>query len=497
MGIRYKFASAKDFNEISIIGNFVTVSEFKKKVYESQYKSKKNDKYATKNGLCLGTDLDFIVTNAQTNEPYDNDSCLIPNHTYVLLRRIPGNRRRQVIDTSTIMLLERQIPLSSRKNLASTNVENSGSGLSSSSTVTSVSLAKSSQNSGFLCNDVLGNGTNRVAEFDGADDEDSRIKSLINTPAMDWRGVEGGGSYARIGSGLEMKTPHEGYVCRRCNVSGHFIQHCPTNGDPSYDFKRMMKNVAAPVLQQSEAAFDMEVGGLPTTKKRSWCASDVPAEFLCSLCKQVMKDAVLTSKCCFNSFCDKCIRDHLMNSKLNCVCGATQILTDSLIPNLTLRETINRILASGISSSSSSGNSKVSSVVQSAAELPECGKKPLPVSMRDVGNKRKLCDASQSTNDISVATVGSMRLEEATSRGSSLQAEELQQKAGSAVEVQQKAVSGEKAKKKRKTRNTEDVAAESYTMPNASYGYSPHWVGYNPYYYSGGGYNPFCSPFGM
>ncbi|KAJ9549987.1 hypothetical protein OSB04_022530 [Centaurea solstitialis] len=33
---------------------------------------------------------------------------------------------------------------------------------------------------------------------------------------------------------------------------------------------------------------------------------DLPPELHCPLCIEVMKDAVLTSKCCFTSFCDKC-----------------------------------------------------------------------------------------------------------------------------------------------------------------------------------------------
>jgi hypothetical protein len=30
------------------------------------------------------------------------------------------------------------------------------------------------------------------------------------------------------------------------------------------------------------------------------------AELHCLLCKKVMTDAVLSSKCCYDSFCDKC-----------------------------------------------------------------------------------------------------------------------------------------------------------------------------------------------
>jgi len=50
------------------------------------------------------------------------------------------------------------------------------------------------------------------------------------------------------------------------------------------------------------AAFEREIEGLPTTRS----VGDLPPELRCPLCKEVMKDAVLTSKCCFRSFCDKC-----------------------------------------------------------------------------------------------------------------------------------------------------------------------------------------------
>jgi hypothetical protein len=50
------------------------------------------------------------------------------------------------------------------------------------------------------------------------------------------------------------------------------------------------------------AAFEKEIEGLPTTRS----VGDLPPELHCPLCKEVMKDAVLTSKCCFRSFCDKC-----------------------------------------------------------------------------------------------------------------------------------------------------------------------------------------------
>lgn len=49
------------------------------------------------------------------------------------------------------------------------------------------------------------------------------------------------------------------------------------------------------------------------------------------------------------------IRDYII-SNAKCVCGATNILADDLLPNKTLRDTINRILESGNSSAENAGS---------------------------------------------------------------------------------------------------------------------------------------------
>lgn len=48
------------------------------------------------------------------------------------------------------------------------------------------------------------------------------------------------------------------------------------------------------------------------------------------------------------------IRDHII-SKSKCVCGVS-VLADDLLPNKTLRDTINRILESGNSSAENAGS---------------------------------------------------------------------------------------------------------------------------------------------
>ncbi|KAF2308078.1 hypothetical protein GH714_034959 [Hevea brasiliensis] len=336
---------------------------------------------------------------------------------------------------------------------------------------------------------------------DAESDEDSKIKALVNAPALEWRlegsnGVKNGRGF----SGLVKKIPPEGYVCHRCKVRGHFIQDCPTNGDPNYDCKRLrpptgipksmlmpnrggsyvLSSGATAVLQPNYHAFEKEIFGcLPS--KRSWSASDLPPELLCPLCKQVIKDAVLTSKCCFKSFCDKCIRVHLITSKLKCVCGATNILTDYLIPNMTLRDTINCIVKSGPCYSSS--------------ESFQEEQKPSPGDVEDGANKRKLIDAPHQTTkkarttgatNVSEDTIGPMRMKDTGSQGGVMGVEEkVQQKEISSEvekkkderevvkgEVKQKVVCGARGKKKRE--RSQDVETESYMMPIGSYAYNPY-----------------------
>jgi len=45
---------------------------------------------------------------------------------------------------------------------------------------------------------------------------------------------------------IEQKQPPPSYVCHRCNQPGHYINNCPTNGDPNYDFHKVKKPTGIP-----------------------------------------------------------------------------------------------------------------------------------------------------------------------------------------------------------------------------------------------------------
>lgn len=521
MAVYYKFKSARDYDSISMDGPFISVGTLKEKIFESKH-------------LGRGTDFDLVVTNAQTNEEYLDEEMLIPKNTSVLIRRVPGRPRLPIV-TEQEQKVENKVVETDPAN--------------SSLPADDMSAMKYVEDSDW---DEFGNdlysipdqlpvqSINMIQEAPPTStvDEESKIKALIDTPALDWqhqgsdfgpgRGF-GRGMGGRMGGGrgfgMERKTPPQGYVCHRCKVPGHFIQHCPTNGDPNYDVKRVKQPTGIPrsmlmvnpqgsyalpngsvaVLKPNEAAFEKEMEGMPSTTRS---VGDLPPELHCPLCSNVMKDAVLTSKCCFKSFCDKCIRDYII-SKSMCVCGATNVLADDLLPNKTLRDTINRILESGNSSTENAGSTyqvqdmesarcpqpKIPSPTSSAASkggLKISAVNDGTTNIQDTTDEIKAVSAPPQVSehvkvpragDVSEATHESKSVKEPVSQGSAQVVEE---------EVQQKLVPTEAGKKKKKKKvrmpandfqwkPPHDIGAENYMMQmGPPPGYNPYWNGMQP-----------------
>ncbi|XP_047092075.1 E3 ubiquitin ligase PQT3-like [Lolium rigidum] len=218
------------------------------------------------------------ISDAQTGEEYTDDSALVLRNTTVVVRRVAGPPADAIVSAPT------QRPKATQ-----------GGGGSSSESSASAGAEE--------------------------DDEAKAISAVIDGAELKW---EGPSRYNHRGAAYHGPAPHAGYVCRRCRVPGHFIQHCPTNGDPRFDFGK-----ATSVLSPAAVAPVDDDG--------------VPADLYCKICKTVMEDAVMTSKCCFSSFCDRCIRAHIV-ANFKCVCGS-QARADDLVPNPALRTTISNILA--------------------------------------------------------------------------------------------------------------------------------------------------------
>ncbi|CAN0876598.1 E3 ubiquitin ligase PQT3-like [Linum grandiflorum] len=389
MTVKYKFLSAKDFSEIRFPGHYVSVADLKLEILNAKFKAKSGDSssdrrhYSNWNGLCLGNDHDLLIIDSQTNTPYFDESALLTNNSSVLLRRVPGDRKRRCLDTTTIEVKEDGEPVSSSITAAakpSTVV----------SQIPSSSKATTTEEIDDLDDDDFGGDVYAVPskavhapppkKSVDQDEENKKIRELVNTPAL--------GSWSQAaalsiltsnsrGFGWDSRKrkhpfsslpPPNGYVCHRCGIKGHFIQDCPTNGDPNYDHSKRMRASAATPSAAAESEFDRQMEGISSCKAAAPATSNssgggsytvvVPPELHCPLCRRVMRDAVFVKRCCFRSFCEGCIKDRVANSK-SCACGA-EANVDDFVPNVTVRNMISSILQRS-SCSSSGGRSSVGS----------------------------------------------------------------------------------------------------------------------------------------
>ncbi|XP_017231853.1 E3 ubiquitin ligase PQT3-like isoform X2 [Daucus carota subsp. sativus] len=467
MEVYYKFKSAKEFESLSIDWHYTTVGDLKRNIYYNKCASKRRTHYKD----------DLIITNAQTHEEYLDGETLIPKNTSVIIRRVPLPRCMPIVITP---VSDQDKPLAEKK---LQDVEASKNSLSGGDLSVSI-YPEESEWEEFWTDMSMPEVVPVQRVPPNKADEDSKIKALIDPPSSDAqcqnsdsfgasRSFERGMGGRSIGRGfgrgvlLERVTPPPGYVCHRCKVPGHFIQHCPTNGDPTFDLKRTKPPTGIP----NEDAFEKEIGGMPSIRP----VADLPAELYCPLCRAVMKDAVLAGKCCFKSFCDECIRDYII-SKSICVCGATNVLADHLLPNNTLRATIARILESNSSSVTNSG-----SVFQ-----PQALKEDV-LALKNKGNTEVEGMAEPVITDNHIQKILGEVTVEIDAEGFEAVQQCVSEPASKMCppvtdeEMKQKQVSGEVGKKNKKrcadlqSRPHQDFAAENYSTPVEPVGYNSYW----------------------
>ncbi|XP_037422548.1 E3 ubiquitin ligase PARAQUAT TOLERANCE 3-like [Triticum dicoccoides] len=409
MGVLYyKYKSAKETYPVTLPYSFISVPDLKQLILSS-------NRHGTGRSRGRGPREDIALSNAQTGEEYAEDA-MIPQNVTVLVRRTAGQESENIVVVSSRKVIE------------------DGSIASNRSVVTE-SVSKSCSS----------------AEVK---DEDAAIAAVIDAAELKWeeQSFKRGQAPGRFTSGRhnghgssereapppgyvcrscgvaghfiqhcpqENQTPPPGYTCYRCRIPGHFIQHCPTIGDSKFDNYKMSRPVA-PVVSPNPA--DDILSALAPAASAS-VVDDLPAELHCQLCNKVMADAVLTSKCCFVSFCDKCIRDYIITQS-KCICGV-KVLADSLIPNPTVRSTISNLLgtrtcstASGTgkhrSSSGSNPDPKSQSHTTSAAlerDTKQCMDNQLSAASPDarlqVATEGDQVDRPQKNSDLKSNTEGS------------------------------------------------------------------------------------------
>jgi len=209
-------------------------------------------------------------------------------------------------------------------------------------------------------------------------------------------------------------APPPGYECKRCGKPGHYIKHCPTNGDPAYDRRTDRSSDTAAVstsvakihgVPTNSIQYVKDLAGVNTTGKivrnlkdgfeildadkdsyatlvkqggstssaASLDLSSVPAHLLCPYSQKILRDAV-TLPCCGKVVSDGSIRAALFQtSNFQCpMCHQVGITPDELRPQHDTRRNVEEFIARAVGGPDSGPGSeeKESSVSKAPAPPP-------------------------------------------------------------------------------------------------------------------------------
>lgn len=322
--------------------------------------------------------FDLVLTNSQTGEEFREEGFLVPRNSSLVVRKIPST-----------------VEASSRIRVPPETVT-SGDGQTRDPIYGGGRIIGAPQEE---TDDSI---VNFLAEREKEAASNANIPGIPNPReelAKASFGLAGYRYNQRFDPGAK---PPPGYICHRCQQTGHFIRFCPTNDDPSYNFRRpkpatgiprsFLKPVEAPTsgagenaprLLLPDATFAVAIPNqrqfirsladsgsvteLPSqTNKNSppntlangglVQSSSVPQqkineaaplrdELYCPLCRNPFVNAVMPS-CCFATFCDVCIRMFLSASENpQCpICRSPECTVDVIKPNIGFQKAVDDYL---------------------------------------------------------------------------------------------------------------------------------------------------------
>ncbi|GAA6043057.1 hypothetical protein JCM8097_005138 [Rhodosporidiobolus ruineniae] len=393
----YKFKSQREPSRVAFDGTAISVWDLKKEII-------------AENRMGRGADFDFAIYNADTEEEYTNDYTMIPRSTSVLARRLPptkpghGNAQKYMVGTDESgqggLQAGRGAAPDPRggvgagqkggysKEMFSKRFDGRedgppGIGGAASQGAPQVQLPAAAPNDEASAMAAMFAATN--SQWQQTQEQMANATPIYNSnrppPRPQQSGGSGGGAGGPGGarpsfrdSGLQHKAPPPGYICYRCGQKGHWIQECPTNGDPAYDNRPRIKRttgipksflteVAGPATATGEDVDTALTGGVKggimvtadggfvvaRPDNASWLAhraltanlsandiqnlAPTDPDLTCPICSKLLRDAVLTP-CCSTSFCDECVSNQLLDNDLLCPECETRVKSlDKLKPD--------------------------------------------------------------------------------------------------------------------------------------------------------------------
>ncbi|XP_028027137.1 E3 ubiquitin-protein ligase RBBP6-like isoform X3 [Bombyx mandarina] len=304
MSVHYKFKSALDYDTVTFDGLHISVGDLKAAISQQKRIGKTSD-------------FDLEITNAQTKEIYVDDNALIPKNTSLLVARVPLSQQP-------------------KKQWEGSN--------SNSAPHKDVTVNK---------------GLADLSRMEGS--EQDKINAMISQSTFDYDPS----NYQKIRGQNQRGAVPSNYICYKCQKRGHWIKDCPAanSGEP-VEIRRstgIPRSFMVPVEGPKAPGAMMTPSGtfaVPAVDHEAYMASEncagdpsgsapsapeptIPDELICSLCRDLLTDAVMIP-CCGNSFCDECIRGALLESEDHeCPdCREKEISPTTLIPNRFLRNSV-------------------------------------------------------------------------------------------------------------------------------------------------------------
>ncbi|KAF9579729.1 E3 ubiquitin-protein ligase rbbp6, partial [Lunasporangiospora selenospora] len=386
--VHYKFKSSKDYDSATFDGHSISVFDLKKEILIAK-------------GL-KGPD-DLSLTHAETGEEYYDDAALIPRNTSVLVARVPAKPGRG----GAQRYLEGSGPIPRGGGMTRNVFERPGQGGNQDAMASGTKLYKSTQN---LVQDDgppapavdMSNMTEdermkfvfeqSASVWDKTQEGMAsaqyrplaRFQSPTKGPTPDGKagapaghtGPPSSGQFYRNSAETQHRPPPNTYVCHRCGKKGeHWIRFCPTNNDKSFEPigikkttgipRSFLKTVESDSLQSKKGVMVTQDGNLvvATTNDSEWrkfhekskgaftseeayAIAPVPEDMKCSICLQLLKNAVQTP-CCGTNFCDECIRNYLVrppkgDDPFRCQHCHKNLVPDQLTPDVEARKRVER-----------------------------------------------------------------------------------------------------------------------------------------------------------
>lgn len=213
--VYYKFLHQKNKSVIHFDGTSISVFDLKREII-------------LQNQLGSGQDFNLrLYHSEQPDQEYELDQDIIPRSSYVLAKRSPAFLKLGKFNNAMRYITGK--PRINRRAINSTSNANN------------------------LANNAA---TNTPAQpLDENATEEDRIKLMFQNQSNAWEQTQEDLSHHKMvfhkpaapsTNAKQDDHPPPGYICYRCGKKDHWIKNCPTNNDPNFEGKKIMRTTGIP-----------------------------------------------------------------------------------------------------------------------------------------------------------------------------------------------------------------------------------------------------------